>query len=320
MKAIQFLVLAAITLGTSACSSAVKTPSASSLPVSQSTAEAFGLAPIDAPSAVADSSKERRDFRSETPDETASLDVSNGNQAVGNGLIAFADSASISSAGDVVALADFPTGAEEDVEGDYDTKVNDPWEGYNRLMYSFNTKFDKYLVRPVGVAYDTVVPDVVQRRVTSFFSNLKEPRTLVNQLLQGQPVGAATTLGRFVINTTAGVGGMFDPASEWELDRADEDLGQTFASWGWDDSRYFVVPLYGPKTVRDFVSGFGDSPLNPTGYIDNQGVSIALKVVQIGSMRSAALPLDKMRAEALDEYTFVRDAWMQKRKSQIAKN
>lgn len=319
MKAIQFLVLAAIVLGTSACSSAVKHPPAASVPASQSTASAFGAAPIEAPLA-ADPSKEPSDSDGEALDETARRDVPDVSRTAGKDSITLADNASILSAEGMVALADFPAGAQADVEGGYDTKVNDPWEGYNRLMYSFNTKVDKYVVRPVGVAYDTVVPDVVQRRVTSFFSNLKEPRTLVNQLLQGRPVGAATTLGRFVINTTAGVGGMFDPASELELDRADEDLGQTLASWGWDDSRYFVVPLYGPKTVRDFVSGFGDSPLNPTGYIDNQGVSIALKVVQIGSMRSAALPLDKMRAEALDEYTFVRDAWMQKRKSQIARN
>lgn len=194
---------------------------------------------------------------------------------------------------------------------------DDPWESYNRGMYSFNTKVDKYVMRPIGVAYDKVVPNVVQRRITSFFANLQEPRTMVNQVLQGRPVAAATTLGRFVVNTTAGVGGLFDPASELKLQRANEDLGQTLAVWGWEDSRFFVAPLQGPKTVRDFIGGFGDKPLNPTGYIDDSGVSMAVKMTQIGSLRSAALPMDQMRAAALDEYALVRDMTMKKRKSQI---
>ncbi|WP_167670906.1 MlaA family lipoprotein [Allopusillimonas ginsengisoli] len=207
--------------------------------------------------------------------------------------------------------------AEIDGDDRYAMRVNDPWEGYNRRMYKFNSKVDKYIARPVGVAYDTVVPDVVQRHVTSVFANLEEPRTLINQLLQGRPIGAARTLGRFVVNTTAGVGGIFDPASKLELHRANEDLGQTLAVWGWKDSRFFVAPLMGPKTVRDAISGFGDSPLNPTGYIDDKGISMAVTIIKIGSMRSAALPLEKMRAEALDEYSFVRDAWMQRRSHQI---
>ncbi|MEI2417658.1 VacJ family lipoprotein [Orrella sp. JC864] len=195
--------------------------------------------------------------------------------------------------------------------------INDPWERYNRAMYQFNAKVDKYVARPIGVAYDKVVPDAVQHRVTAFFANLQEPRTLVNQLLQGRPVGAARTLGRFVVNTTVGVAGIFDPASGMALPRANEDLGQTLAVWGWEDSRFFVAPLQGPRTLRDFVGGFGDKPLNPTGYIEDGGVGMAVTAVRMGSMRAAAFPADRMRAEALDEYTFVRDAWMQRRRHQI---
>ncbi|MGB9988407.1 MlaA family lipoprotein [Massilia sp. SM-13] len=197
-------------------------------------------------------------------------------------------------------------------------QANDPWEGYNRGMYAFNTKVDKYIARPIGVAYDTVVPEVVQHRVTSFFSNLQEPRTMANQLFQGRPVGAARTLGRFVVNTTAGVGGMFDPASKLSLVKTEEDLGQTLAVWGWEDSRFFVAPLQGPRTVRDFLGGFGDKPLNPTGYIDDSGASMAVTLLNLGSMRSAALPMDKLRAEAPDEYAMVRDRWLASRKHQIA--
>lgn len=197
--------------------------------------------------------------------------------------------------------------------------IADPWERFNRGMYSFNGKIDKYIARPIGVAYDTVVPTVVQRRVTSFFANLREPRTLVNQLLQGEPVGAASTLGRFVVNTTAGIGGIFDPASALALKPANEDFGQTLAVWGWEDSRYFVAPLQGPSTLRDFGASFGDKPLNPLGYVDDAGASAALTVVNLGSVRSGAFALDAMRATALDEYAMVRDMWAQRRKQQIAK-
>ncbi|QGZ41313.1 phospholipid-binding lipoprotein MlaA [Pseudoduganella flava] len=199
-----------------------------------------------------------------------------------------------------------------------DAPIADPWERYNRGMYSFNGKVDKYIARPIGVTYDTVVPNVVQHRVTSFFANLREPRTMVNQLLQGRPGGATRTFGRFVVNTTAGIGGMFDPASKLALTRSNEDFGQTLAVWGWRDSRYFVAPLQGPSTLRDFSAGFGDKPLNPPGHIDDSGVSAAAAVVQLGSMRAGALGLDNMRELAVDEYAMVRDMWAQRRKAQIA--
>jgi len=281
MKIIQSLVLAAIVLGTSACAStATKQQPTASSSVMESTAVTPAALPADAPQGI---DQDLAAKPSPAPADGPSPDAN------------------------PPASAEAPDAVQP----------NDPWEGYNRSMYSFNTKVDKYVMRPIGVAYDKVMPNVVQRRITSFFANLQEPRTLVNQVLQGRPVGAAKTLGRFVVNTTAGVGGIFDPASGLKLERADEDLGQTLAVWGWEDSRFFVAPLQGPKTVRDFVSGFGDKPLNPTGYIDDSGVSMGVTLLKIGSMRAAALPLDQMRAGALDEYALVRDMWMKKRKSQI---
>lgn len=281
MKIIQSIVLAAIVLGTSACAStATKQQPTMSSPVMEPATVTPAAIPADAPQAI---DQDLATKPSSVPADSPSP-------------------------GNPPASAEAPDATQQ---------PNDPWEGYNRSMYSFNTKVDKYVMRPIGVAYDKVMPDVVQRRITSFFANLQEPRTLVNQVLQGRPVGAAKTLGRFVVNTTAGVGGIFDPASGLKLDRANEDLGQTLAVWGWEDSRYFVVPLQGPKTVRDFVGGFGDKPLDPTGYIDDSGVSMGVTLLKIGSMRAAALPLDQMRAGALDEYAFVRDMWMKKRKSQI---
>jgi phospholipid-binding lipoprotein MlaA len=191
--------------------------------------------------------------------------------------------------------------------------AQDPWENFNRNMHSFNKKADKYLVRPVAVAYDTVTPAPVQRGFSNFFANLKAPRALMNQLLQGHPVDAAQTFGRFVTNTTVGVGGFFDPASAVGLERRDEDFGRTLASWGWEDSRYLVLPLSGPGTVRDVVGGFVDGPLAPLGYVDNSAVVWGTKVLEAGNARTKFFPLEASLAESPDEYAFVRDMWMRRR-------
>lgn len=326
MKITQSLVLAMIVLGTSACASnAVKQPPAASPSVTQSTVGGPVTASDEASLGLAIRSTEAPNAQGGTSDEVRGRQVSDDGQSpdarivIDEGSIQttpLADASSVLVDGST-ADTDLPTSAEEDAEALYSMDINDPWERYNRAMYKFNTKVDKYIARPIGVAYDTVVPDVAQRRVTSFFANLREPLTLVNQALQGRPIGAARTLGRFVVNTTAGVGGLFDPASKLELHRANEDLGQTLAVWGWDDSRFFVAPLQGPRTVRDFLGGFGDRPLAPIRQFSDDEVRSGLTILQIGSMRSAALPLDKVRADAVDEYAFVRDAWMQRRKHQI---
>lgn len=203
---------------------------------------------------------------------------------------------------------------EEEVEA---ASVKDPWEGFNRSMHSFNIKADKYLVRPLAVAYDTVTPDTVQHRITSFFSNLQSPRTAVNELLQGRPLGAAQTLGRFAMNTTIGIGGLFDPAGAVDIPRSNEDFGQTLAVWGWEDSNYLVLPFFGPRTVRDVVGIVGDTPMAPLGYVENDTVAWGLKAVQLANTRTQLFALDDLRANALDDYVMVRDAWMQHRGQQI---
>lgn len=195
--------------------------------------------------------------------------------------------------------------------------VDDPWETYNRRMYAFNLKADRYVARPLGVAYDTLVPDMVQRRLTSFFANLREPHTMVSQLLQGRPGAAGKTLGRFVVNTTAGLAGTFDPASRMALARADEDLGQAFATWGWSESRYFIAPLQGPGTMRDFVGGLAARPLNPIGQIDDSGARTGVGLVQAGGVRAAALGLDGAANGEHDEYALVRARWLAQRARQI---
>jgi phospholipid-binding lipoprotein MlaA len=195
--------------------------------------------------------------------------------------------------------------------------VADPWERYNRSMHGFNNKVDAYVVRPLAVAYDNVTPKAVQHGVTNFFSNLTSPLTMVNQLLQGRPIAASKTLGRFAMNTTVGIGGIFDPADRLGFARRSEDFGQTLATWGWEDSRYLVLPLLGPRTLRDALCEMADSQLAPLGQLDNTAISSTLKVVEISNGRTRLFPLDAVRADALDDYSFVRDAWIQRRNSQI---
>ncbi|WP_434026736.1 MlaA family lipoprotein [[Pseudomonas] boreopolis] len=193
----------------------------------------------------------------------------------------------------------------------------DPWERYNRGMHRFNLAVDKYFARPVATAYVNVTPEPVRLGVTNFFDNLRSPVTLVNQLLQGHPVRALQTLGRFVMNTTLGIGGLFDPASAAGIPRGNGDFGQTLGVWGWRNSRYFELPFFGPRTLRDTFGLAGDMPLSPLRQVENDKVRIGLQGVQLVNTRARLLSLDEMRNEAPDEYALTRDAWLQRRNYQI---
>lgn len=196
--------------------------------------------------------------------------------------------------------------------------VPDPWEGFNRRVHGFNNAADEFVLRPLAVGYQRVVPDPVQAGVSRFFANLRMPATAVNQALQGRPAHAAQSLGRFVVNTTVGIAGVFDPASPLGMPARDhEDFGQTLATWGWQESRYLVLPLLGPRTLRDTVAVVGDQPLSPLGQIQDSGAAAGVQALQAVDGRSRMLPLDKLRREAVDDYAFVRDAWAQRRQQQI---
>jgi phospholipid-binding lipoprotein MlaA len=194
-----------------------------------------------------------------------------------------------------------------------ENRIDDPWEGFNRRVYGFNATIDRFALRPLAIAYEKITPNPVQSSVTRFFDNLREPATAVNQTLQGRPVGTLQTMGRFAVNITIGIGGLFDPASHFGMPSYDEDFGQTLAAWGWHDSRYLVLPLLGPRTVRDSVGMVGDWPLSPIGYVSNDMVANGLNVLQLANARARILPMDDARAHAADEYALVRDTWVQHR-------
>lgn len=193
----------------------------------------------------------------------------------------------------------------------------DPWERYNRRVHRFNMAVDRSVARPLATTYVKVVPQFARTGVRNFFTNLRSPVTLVNQALQGRGSDAWDTLGRFMINTTVGVGGLFDPASAGQVPKRSEDFGQTLGVWGWRNSRYVELPFFGPRTVRDVVGMGGDMPLSPIRQIDQDVTRIGLQGLQLVDTRVQLMAVDALRDSALDEYAMTRDAWLQRRNYQI---
>ncbi|GAB3044781.1 MlaA family lipoprotein [Stenotrophomonas tumulicola] len=193
----------------------------------------------------------------------------------------------------------------------------DPWEKMNRRVHRFNVVVDNAVARPLATAYTNVVPRFARTGVSNFFSNLRSPVTVVNQLLQGRPDDAWDTLGRFLMNSTLGIGGLFDPASKAMVANRKEDFGQTLGAWGWRRSRYVELPFFGPRTVRDVFGLAGDIPLSPIRQVEEDKVRIGLQGLQLVDARSQLLAADDIRSSAVDEYALVRDAWLQRRTYQI---
>jgi phospholipid-binding lipoprotein MlaA len=190
---------------------------------------------------------------------------------------------------------------------------DDPWEPYNRSVYAFNRGVDRAVLRPVARGYDRITPDPVKSGVGNFFRNLRSPIIMANLLVQGRGADLESEFQRFFTNTVYGVGGLFDLASEAGIENNDADFGQTLAGWGWEDSRFFMLPLLGPSTVRDAVgTGVGAVGDYPTRVALDKG-SYGLLGLRIIDTRVALLPLDRELADAYDEYILVRDGWLQSR-------
>ncbi|MEM7765658.1 MAG: VacJ family lipoprotein [Pseudomonadota bacterium] len=190
---------------------------------------------------------------------------------------------------------------------------NDPWEGYNRGMTSFNNGADRVLLKPLARGYRAVTPDLMERGVSNFFSNLGEPVNILNNLLQGKPVAALSDTGRLLLNSTMGIGGLFDVASKSGMPRHNEDFGQTMAKWGVPSGPYFVLPFLGPSTVRDAFGAPADRAVNLIEHLDSASLEDKLTVLQIISIRASLLPLDAQINASNDPYLFVREAYLQRR-------
>ena len=206
--------------------------------------------------------------------------------------------------GDATASADAEIAAAE----------NDPFEGFNRAMFRFNDALDRAVVRPMASGYVAVLPQPLRNRFRSFFLNMLEPTTIVNGVLQGKITQAAFDSVRFVLNTTFGLLGFFDVASWFELERHEEDFGQTFAAWGIGSGPYLVLPLVGPSNLRD---GIGLVPqfflLDPRVALSENEIRWGLLAWDYLDTRSTLLGASRVLDLQLDPYLFVRESYRQRR-------
>jgi phospholipid-binding lipoprotein MlaA len=192
----------------------------------------------------------------------------------------------------------------------------DRFERVNRGIYRFNRGFDRNLARPIARAYDRVVPPRVERKFRNFFTNLQGPTDIANNWLQGKFKPGFSDLGRFLLNTVAG-GGFFDPAKKLGLERHPEDFGQTLATWGVPPGGYFMMPFFGPGSVRDWGAWRVDAGLDPLWHIDDTSTRNGMLIWRRISDRAALLPAERMREESPDEYALIREAWFQRRRYEL---
>lgn len=190
----------------------------------------------------------------------------------------------------------------------------DPLEGFNRKVFVFNEFVDKYAAKPAAKGYRKVTPGWLDDAVSRFFENLSDLGSSVNGVLQWEWAEAGNNFGRFTVNSTLGVGGLFDVASDAGLDKTPEDFGLTLGKWGFDMGPYLVLPFLGPSNVRAAVGRVPDYWLWAPNYIDHQLTEYSVDAVYIIDKRAGLLDLE--RAIVGDKYTFLRDAYMQRRRYQ----
>jgi phospholipid-binding lipoprotein MlaA len=194
----------------------------------------------------------------------------------------------------------------------------DPIEGFNRAMYGLNDALDTVLIKPVAQGYDAVLPNPVRTGVTNFFGNIADLFIGVNNLLQGKPDQAVSDIGRVLVNSTIGILGVIDWATDMGMEKHEEDFGQTFGRWGVGDGAYVVLPFFGPRTVRDTAGLIVDSAVDPVGHVDHVPTRNTLLALRVVDIRADLLPADKVIEEAaLDKYSYIRDGYLQNRHSQI---
>jgi phospholipid-binding lipoprotein MlaA len=194
----------------------------------------------------------------------------------------------------------------------------DPFEPVNRGIYKFNERLDRAVVRPTARAYQTVVPQFVRNSVGNVFSNLRDVRNVVNNTLQGKFTDAYSDFGRFAINSTLGVLGLFDIASEAGIEKHDEDFGQTLGWWGVRGGPFIMLPIFGPSNARDTVGWAADFLTDPVTYVDPTSARYQLTGTRLVSRRAELLDAKQvLDAAALDPYVFIRDAYLQRRQNLV---
>ena len=196
-----------------------------------------------------------------------------------------------------------------------DFNPDDPYEKSNRKVFEFNNKIDKLLLRPVTNFYDEATPEFAQTSITNFFANLDDIRISINNLLQGNVVESMSDITRFFINSIFGLGGFFDVASEMGLEKHSEDFGQTLGKWGAKPGPYLMLPFLGPSTTRDAFTFVGDTALAPALSLDDNAARVGLISLDLINTYSAFTGIADI--ESKDQYAFLRDAYLERRKYEI---
>jgi phospholipid-binding lipoprotein MlaA len=199
--------------------------------------------------------------------------------------------------------------------------TTDPWEGFNRRVFWFNLQLDRFVLEPVGIAWDFALPDLVQTSIRNVYDNIRFPILVVNDALQLKPEAVAQDIGRFVINTVWGVAGIWDAAALVDLHANDEDFGQTLGYWGVPSGPYLVLPFFGASSPRDTVGLLGDAAI---GYGAWAAVGIPIyisaSITAVDVVNRRSLLIDEVREEkaaAFDFYVFVRNAYIQNRTRRV---
>jgi phospholipid-binding lipoprotein MlaA len=195
----------------------------------------------------------------------------------------------------------------------------DPLEGFNRSMFTLNDNLDRIVVKPAAQGYAAVLPTVVQHGVSNFFANIGDIFIAANDALQGKMPDAINDVGRVLVNSTLGVLGLRDVASELGVEKHDEDFGQTLGAWGLGEGAFIVLPFFGPRTVRDSFGLALDMHFDPVGNMYPIAERNTLVVTRVLSDRVQMFPAEKILNEAaLDRYAFVRSAYLQHRRNQVS--
>jgi phospholipid-binding lipoprotein MlaA len=211
----------------------------------------------------------------------------------------------------MVGCASIPAGVEP--------SPHDPWEPFNRSVFQFNEGLDTYLLKPVVTGYRFVLPEFVRDGIYNFFSNYSDIYTALQNLLQGKPDYAFSDLMRVVVNTTFGLGGLIDMATPGGLPKHKEDWGQTFGVWGIPSGPYVVLPFFGPSSVRDTFGTVADLESDYLfGYVKDIGLRNSITGLRVVNARNTYYEAgDLLDGAAIDKYSFMRDAYIQRREYQI---
>ena len=220
-------------------------------------------------------------------------------------------SACASQAGNETAT-DESASAEEPVRAEYD-----PWEPMNRGLYTFNDTVDRYTLRPIAKGYKAVIPSFARRGVTNFSQNLLTPRSAINNFLQGKPGPGLSDIGRFVINTIFGIGGLFDVATVSGLEVYDETFGQTFAVWGLPEGPFIFIPVLGPNTLLDAVATPFDILSDPLIHYNNSSVRDKLYILRAIDLRARLLTAETLLEDSKDPYLTIRESYLQNRRFRV---